>query len=741
MARKAGAAAGLPTMERDEIEALARGLHAEPFARLGRHPFDGSTIIRCFVPGAEAMEVCTRAGITPLATLKRIHDAGLFEGVVAPSKARGGYRIRVTAHGHSWFYDDPYQYGPTIGDLDLHLLAEGTHERVFTVLGAHVGEHEGASGTRFAVWAPGASRVALVGDFNHWNAAQHVMRSRGASGVWELFVPGIGDGAHYKFCIFDGGGKQLPLKADPFAFGTEYRPNTASVVRALDGYAWADGGWMASRGARQNIHAPMSIYEVHLGSWMRTWDAHNPFMGYGELAEKLIPYVKDMGFTHIELMPVTEHPFDGSWGYQPVGLYSPTRRFGTPAEFKAFIDACHEAEIGVILDWVPGHFPADDHGLVKFDGTHLFEHADPRKGYHPDWNTLIFNFGRREVANYLISNAHFWLEEYHLDGLRVDAVASMLYLDYSRKDGEWIPNEHGGNENYEAIALLRGMNERAYGLNDGIITVAEESTAFPKVSAPVYDGGLGFGFKWNMGWMNDTLDYMSHEPVHRKHHHHQLTFGIQYAFSENYILPLSHDEVVHGKGSLIGRMPGDRWQKFANLRAYFGFMWTHPGKKLLFMGGEFAQEREWDADSSLDWHLLEDADHKNVQALVRDLNRLYRDTPALYRKDCEADGFQWIDGGASQDNIISFLRRGADNRPCLVVCNFSPVVRHGYRIGFPYRGFWAEKLNTDSHFYGGSDVGNGGGVQADAVPWHIQPYSAMITVPPLATVVFQYSPK
>ncbi|WP_020401409.1 1,4-alpha-glucan branching protein GlgB [Kordiimonas gwangyangensis] len=741
MARKADAATMSPTLNQDELEALARGRHAEPFACLGRHPYEGGTIIRSFVPGAETMEVCTRSGSTSLVKLRRIHDAGIFEGQLAPSKAKGGYRLKVGAHGNSWFYDDPYQYGPTVGDLDLHLLSEGTHERVFTCLGAHVCEHEGIAGTRFAVWAPGASRVALVGDFNHWNSAQHVMRCRGASGVWELFIPGIGDGAHYKFCIFDGGGKQLPLKADPFAFGTEYRPNTASVVRALDGYGWNDSGWMADRGARQNIHAPMSIYEVHLGSWMRTWNAENPFMGYAELAERLIPYVKDMGFTHIELMPVTEHPFDGSWGYQPVGLYSPTRRFGTPKEFKAFIDACHKAEIGVILDWVPGHFPADDHGLVKFDGTHLFEHADPRKGFHPDWNTLIFNFGRREVANYLISNAHFWLEEYHLDGLRVDAVASMLYLDYSRKEGEWIPNEHGGNENYDAIAMLRGMNERAYGLNDGIITVAEESTAFPKISTPVYDGGLGFGFKWNMGWMNDTLDYMSHEPVHRKHHHHQLTFGIQYAFSENYILPLSHDEVVHGKGSLIGRMPGDRWQKFANLRAYFGFMWTHPGKKLLFMGGEFAQEREWDADSSLDWHLLENADHKNIQNLVRDLNRLYRDTPALHRKDCEPDGFQWVDGGASQDNIISFLRKGGVNRPCLVVCNFSPVVRHSYRVGFPYRGFWAEKLNTDSHFYGGSDVGNGGGVEAESVPWHIQPYSALITVPPLATVVFQYSPR
>ncbi|WP_262689681.1 1,4-alpha-glucan branching protein GlgB [Kordiimonas aestuarii] len=729
------------SMKAEELDALAKGCHGDPFACLGRHPAEGTTVVRTFIPGAERVEVCTRKGTTPLCTMKLIHAAGVFEVYLAPSKAKSGYRLKASAGDHSWFYDDPYQYGPTIGDLDLHLLSEGSHERVYRCLGAHVCEHEGVPGTRFAVWAPSALRVTLVGDFNHWNSAQHVMRSRGASGVWELFVPGVGDGAHYKYCIFSSSGQQLPLKADPFAFGTEYRPNTASVVRSIENYAWRDSRWMADRGTRQHRAAPISIYEVHLGSWMRTREDVFPYLSYKELAERLIPYVKDMGFTHIELMPVTEHPFDGSWGYQPVGLYSPTRRFGTPAEFKAFVDACHQAGIGVLLDWVPGHFPADDHGLVKFDGTHLFEHADPRKGFHPDWNTLIFNFGRREVANYLVSNAHFWLEEYHLDGLRVDAVASMLYLDYSRKEGEWLPNEHGGNENCEAIAMLRAMNERAYGLNGGIITVAEESTAYPKVSAPTYDGGLGFGFKWNMGWMNDTLDYMSREPVHRRHHHHQLTFGIQYAFSENYVLPLSHDEVVHGKGSLIGRMPGDRWQKFANLRAYYGFMWAHPGKKLLFMGGEFAQEREWDADSSLDWHLLENADHKKVQTLVRDLNRLYRDTPALHRKDCDADGFQWIDGGASQDNIISFVRRGGVNRPCLVVCNFSPVVREGYRLGMPYGGFWAEKLNTDSHFYGGSDVGNGGGVEAKSVPWHIQPYSALITVPPLSTVIFQYSPR
>ena len=729
-------------MDNSEIQALVEGRHGDPFARLGRHVDGKTTVVRSYCPGAEKLEVYTLSGQNPVGTLTRIHDAGLFEGALAPSKAKRGYRLKAYRGEHSWFYDDAYRFGPVLGDLDLHLLSEGTHERAFDCLGAHVCSHEGVEGTLFAVWAPSAKRVALVGDFNHWNSAQHVMRTRGASGIWELFVPGIGDGAHYKFCVFNAAGRQLPLKADPFAFGTEYRPNTASVVRKLDGYQWRDESWIATRAEKQNREAPISTYEVHLGSWMRTWDDHNPFMGYAELAERLIPYVKDMGFTHIELLPITEHPFDGSWGYQPVGLYSPSRRFGTPTEFKGFVDACHGAGIGVILDWVPGHFPADDHGLVNFDGTHLYEHADPRKGFHPDWNTLIFNFGRVEVANYLISNAHFWLNEYHLDGLRVDAVASMLYLDYSRKDGEWLPNEHGGNENLEAIAMLQAMNRRAYALNFGIITVAEESTAYPKVSAPTYDGGLGFGFKWNMGWMNDTLDYMSRDPMHRKHHHHQLTFGIQYAFSENYVLPLSHDEVVHGKGSLIGRMPGDRWQKFANLRAYFGFMWGHPGKKLLFMGGEFAQEREWNADASLDWHLLENADHKNIQSLVRDLNRFYRETPALHRRDCDRDGFEWIDGGGSEDNVLSFLRWGGPGtKAVLVLCNFSPVVRHGYRVGMPYRGFWAERLNTDSHFYGGSDVGNGGGVTAEPVPWHIQPYSAMVTLPPLATVFLQYAPR
>lgn len=723
-----------------EAAALGAGMHPDPFAVLGRHPFGKTTIIRAVVPGANRVDILTQKGVKPIGQLKQIDTSGVFEGVLAPTKAKTGYRLQAHNGVHTWVFDDPYRFMPTLGDMDLHLLSEGSHQRAFTCFGAHVMEHQGVWGTRFAVWAPSAKRVALVGEFNHWNTSQHVMRHRGASGIWELFVPGVDDGIHYKFCVFDQADKQLPLKADPYAFGAEYRPNTASVVRRLDTHNWADQEWMAGRGGHQHRAAPMSIYEVHLGSWMRSGDDENPFLSYDELAQKLIPYVKGLGFSHIELMPITEYPFDGSWGYQPVGLYAPTRRFGSPTDFKAFVDACHGAGLAVILDWVPGHFPADDHGLAQFDGTHLYEHADPRKGFHPDWNTLIFNFGRREVANYLISNAHFWLEEYHLDGLRVDAVASMLYLDYSREDGEWLANEHGGNQNYEAIAMLRHMNERAYALNDGIITVAEESTAWPGVSTPTSSGGLGFGFKWNMGWMNDTLEYISRDPVHRKHHHHQMTFGINYAFSENYVLPLSHDEVVHGKGSLLDRMPGDRWQKFANLRAYFAFMWTHPGKKLLFMGGEFAQAREWNADQSLDWYLLDDPDHKNIQTLARDLNGLYFGNPALYQRDCEASGFEWIDGGAAHDNIISFLRWGENgSRPCLVVCNFSPTPRHNYRVGVPYGGFWRELINTDSHFYGGSGVGNHGGRNADPAPAHVKPYSLDLTIPPLATMVFVHT--
>ncbi len=730
------------TLDAQEIEALATGMHGDPFARLGRHVHADSTIIRTLAPGASKVEVYTPKGKKPVALLAKIHDSGLFEGQLAASKAKSGYRLRATDDENSWDYVDPYCFGPLLSDLEVHLLSEGTHERAFQCFGAHVHTVDGVLGVRFAVWAPNASRVAVVGEFNHWNNSQHVMRNRGSSGVWEIFIPGVEDAAHYKYCVFDAGGLQLPLKADPYAFGAEYRPNTASVVRKMGDYEWSDAGWISERGTRQHRAAPISMYEVHLGSWQRTGENDELFLDYAELADRLIPYVKELGFTHIELLPITEHPFDGSWGYQPVGLYAPTRRFGTPKDFKAFVDACHKAELSVILDWVPGHFPSDEHGLAHFDGTHLYEHADRRRGFHPDWNTLIFNFGRREVQNYLVSNAHFWLEEYHLDGLRVDAVASMLYLDYSRKEGEWLPNEHGGNQNYEAIGMMQRMNERAYALNDGIITIAEESTAWPGVSSPTSSGGLGFGFKWNMGWMNDTLDYMSKEPVHRKHHHHQMTFGIDYAFSENYVLPLSHDEVVHGKGSLLDRMPGDRWQKFANLRAYYGFMWTHPGKKLLFMGGEFAQESEWNADQSLDWHLMDDPDHRNIHTLIKDLNSLYRRTPALFERDCEASGFEWVDGGASEDNILSFMRWGeGGSKPCLVVCNFSPVPREGYRIGVPYGGFWREVMNTDSHFYGGSGVGNHGGMEAENIPWHIKPYSLMMTIPPLATIVFTHQPE
>ncbi|RZV41200.1 MAG: 1,4-alpha-glucan branching protein GlgB, partial [Acidimicrobiales bacterium] len=638
----------------------------------------------------------------------------------------------------------PYQFLPSIGDLDLYLLSEGRHAHAFHVMGAHIMEQAGVKGVRFAVWAPNARSVCISADFNLWNSTTHPMRTRGGSGIWELFIPGVVDGQAYKFVLRDQDGALLPYKCDPFGFGAELRPNSASVVRDLSTYKWADNKWLKKRYQHQNREAPISIYECHLGSWRKP-DAHG-FLTYAEFIDQLIPYVKDLGFTHIELLPITEHPFDGSWGYQPIGMFAPTSRFGTPTEFKAFVDACHKAGIGVILDWVPGHFPSDEHGLMQFDGTHLYEHADPRKGFHPDWNTLIFNFGRREVVNYLVSNARFWLEEYHLDGLRVDAVASMLYLDYSREADAWVPNEDGGNQNWDAVKFLQSMNADAYaelnGIPGGIFTIAEESTAWPGVTAPTNHNGLGFGFKWNMGWMNDTLEYMSEDPINRSHHHHKMTFGIDYAFSENYILPLSHDEVVHGKGSLLDRMPGDRWQKHANLRAYFGFMWSHPGKKLLFMGCEFAQSEEWKAAQSLDWHLLEYPEHKNTQSLIRDLNGVYADTPALYEQDCESAGFEWVDGGAQADNVLSFLRWDKHRKaPALVVCNFSPIPRAPYRIGVPFAGHWQEKLNTDSALYGGSGKGNLGGLDAESHGSHGHAQSLSMTLPPLSTLIFQYNPK
>ncbi|MDB2438889.1 1,4-alpha-glucan branching protein GlgB [Hellea sp.] len=728
-------------MEQPEINRLISGTHADPFSRLGLHDDGQQSVIRTFAPHAETVEVFTPRAKKAVAELTRIHDAGLFEGALPTSKIKSGYQLQAKYGETSHRFDDPYRFLPSLGDLDLYLLSEGSHVHAYRMLGAHIMEQDGVQGTRFTLWAPNAAGVCVAGDFNHWSTVKNPMRSRGGSGIWELFMPDVKDGTAYKYAIRDAGGQMQPLKADPFGFGSEMRPKSASVVRDLSAYKWRDKKWLKTRHERHHRAAPMSVYEVHLGSWQQHEDGS--FLTYAELADRLIPYVKELGFTHIELMPITEHPFDGSWGYQPIGLYAPTARFGTADDFKAFVDAFHKAEIGIILDWVPGHFPSDKHGLAKFDGSHLYEHADVRKGFHPDWNTLIFNFGRREVVNYLVANARFWLEEYHLDGLRVDAVASMLYLDYSREADEWIPNPDGSNQNWEAVKFLQSMNADAYSAGEamggGVFTVAEESTAWPGVTAPTDHDGLGFGFKWNMGWMNDTLEYMGEDPVNRSHHHHKMTFGIDYAFSENYVLPLSHDEVVHGKGSLLDRMPGDRWQKHANLRSYFGFMWGHPGKKLLFMGCEFAQSQEWKADYSLDWHLLQYPEHKNTQTLIGDLNRMYSGIPALYEQDCERAGFEWVDGGAQADNVLSFLRWDkARKAPVLVVCNFSPVARTPYRIGVPLAGRWDERLNTDSELYGGSGAGNLGGMSSEPIASHGQAHSLSMILPPLSALFFHY---
>lgn len=623
-----------------------------------------------------------------------------------------------------------------LGELDHHLLAEGRHFHLHQALGAHVVKRGDVEGVRFAVWAPNAMRVSVVGDFNGWDSNAHILRKHAGSGVFQVFVPGIGAGALYKYEIQGLDGTVLPQKADPLARAQEMPPRTASMVVGNTDFPWTDRDWHARAKTQDPRRVPVSIYEVHLGSWMR--DAAGGFLSYRDLADRLIPYVKDMGFTHIELMPIAEHPFYGSWGYQPLGLFAPTCRYGAPDDLRAFIDRAHAEGIGVHLDWVVSHFPEDVHGLKEFDGTALYEHADPRQSRQQEWNTLIYNYGRTEVANFLVSNALYWLDEFHMDGLRMDAVASVLYLDYAKQPGEWVPNIHGGRENLEAVSFLREMNEAVYGHCPGAVTVAEESTSWPMVSRPVYLGGLGFGFKWNMGWMNDTLRYMGHEPIHRKYHHNNLTFGLTYAFSENFVLPLSHDEMVYGKKSLLGKMPGDRWQRFANLRVYLAFFFTHPGKKLLFMGAEFGQEREWNHESSLDWHLLENRDHKGVQSLVRDLNGLYRGVPALHERDCEEGGFRWINADDQDNNVYSYMRIGADPaRFVVVVCNFSPVVHHGYRIGVARAGQYREILNTDSEHYGGSNVGNGGVVTATSVSANGQPASLTLTLPPLAAVVFQ----
>jgi 1,4-alpha-glucan branching enzyme len=707
-------------------------LGADPHRILGAHEADdGGVVVRTYRPEARAVRI-QPAGIE--AKLK--DPGGLWEALLPQAKLPLEYELEVEyADGKTFTVHDPYAFLPTLGDVDLQLLQEGQLEQLYEKLGAHVREIGGVAGTAFAVWAPNARSVSVVGDFNSWDGRLHPMRSLGSSGIWELFIPGIEEGAKYKFEIRTQDGK-LRIKADPLAFAAEVPPANASIVHRSK-HEWSDATWLERRAQSDALREPMSIYEVHLGSWRRNPLEGERSLSYLELADELSAYVTDLGFTHVELMPIMEHPFGGSWGYQVTGYFAPTSRFGTPDDFRCFVDRLHRNGIGVLLDWVPAHFPRDDWALALFDGTHLYEHADPRRGAHPDWGTLIFNLSRDEVRNFLLANGLYWLKEHHIDGLRVDAVASMLYLDYSRKEGEWAPNEYGGRENLEAVEFLKRMNEIVYTREPGVTTAAEESTAWPGVSRPTYLGGLGFGFKWNMGWMHDTLAYFQKDPVHRRFHHHTLTFSLVYAFSENFVLPLSHDEVVHGKRSLLDKMPGDRWQKFANLRSLYAYMWAHPGKKLLFMGGELAEWEEWNYDGSLHWNLLEYPEHQGVQSLVRDLNNAYRSNPALYEVDFDSSGFRWLEPNDAANNVLAFARLDAKGeRPVVCVLNMSPVPRYDYRVGMPACCRWQELVNTDSAYYGGSGVGNLGGVEAEAVPWHDQPFSALLTLPPLGAVWF-----
>ncbi|WP_208449448.1 1,4-alpha-glucan branching protein GlgB [Paraburkholderia phenazinium] len=713
------------------VAALMSGDHDDPFAVLGMHARDGALVVSVLLPGARTVTVLDRANTRQPVKLECIDGSDLFTGVVAHDMYPFAYRLRVDWGSHEQELEDAYRFPLVLGEMDVWLLAEGTHHRPYEKLGAHPREIGGVAGVCFAVWAPNAKRVSVVGSFNNWDGRRHVMRSRRECGVWEIFVPHAAVGDLYKFEIRTQGGELL-LKADPFAFSAQMRPETASAVHGLMPLCPGD----ASRRAANSLGAPVSIYEVHLGSWRRVTEQGNRWLSYREMAEQLIPYVRDMGFTHVELLPVNEHPFDGSWGYQSTGLYAPTSRFGTPDDFRHFVDTAHANGIGVLLDWVPGHFPTDAHGLVQFDGTCLYEHVDPREGFHQDWNTLIFNYGRKEVSNYLVGNALYWIERYGVDGLRVDAVASMLYRDYSRREGQWIPNQFGGRENLEAIGFLQRMNQIVCVERAEAVTMAEESTSFPNVSRPLEMNGLGFHYKWNLGWMNDTLRYLCEDPINRKHNHEKMTFGPMYAFSENFVLPLSHDEVVHGKGSILARMPGDEWQRFATLRAYYGFMWGHPGKKLLFMGCEFGQAREWDADHSLDWHLLEHAPHRGVQRLVRDLNAVLRHDPALHQVDFNSRGFAWITHDDRENSVFAFVRRADDGDFVLVICNFTPVPRHDYRIGVPEQGSYREMINTDAGIYWGSGVVNSD-LQTEAIASHGHACSLNLVVPPLATIMLK----
>ena len=713
------------------VAALLEGRHGDAFGVLGRQRDGGRTLLRTLQPGASAVEALWPDG--SVQPLQRIADAGLFAAPLSGPHAAAPYRLRVHWPDAVQELADPYAFGPQLEEDALARISAGRELALADHLGANPIEVEGVAGTRFAVWAPQASWVGVVGDFNQWDVRRHPMRLRHGAGVWEIFVPGVGPGDRYKFALRDAHGHLLPFKADPVARQAELPPATASVVAHPLRHAWTDQAWMASRGARQSARSPLGIYEVHAASWMH--DAAGQPLDWDALGDRLLPYVADMGFTHLELLPVTEHPFSGSWGYQPLGLFAPTARHGSPAQFARFVDRCHGEGIGVVLDWVPAHFPTDAHGLARFDGSALYEHADPREGFHHDWNTLIYNHGRNEVRGFLIASALEWLRRFHVDALRVDAVASMLYRDYSRRPGEWVPNVHGGRENYESIAFLKDLNEAVHAHAPGAVTMAEESTAWPGVTAPVAQGGLGFDYKWNMGWMHDTLQYFARDPVHRRFHHDALTFGLLYAFSERFILPLSHDEVVHGKRSLLGRMPGDDWQRFANLRACFAFMWAHPGKKLLFMGGELAQPGEWNHQQALPWDLLDQPAHRGVQRLVRDLNRLHRDVPALHEGDAEAAAFSWQVGDDRAQSVYAWLRR--DGLPLLAVANLTPLPRQGYRIGVPCGGHWHERLNTDATAYGGSGMGNGGGVRAEAIACHGEAWSVDLVLPPLAVLLLE----
>jgi len=719
----------------DDINRIIHSDHWDPYTVLGMHELDTKLIIRAFLPRAVKAWVVDVSGKEEF-PMERIADEGFYVCEIS-GKKWFSYRLKLeNREGHSWEIIDPYGLPPVISDFDMHLFSEGNNHRAYEILGAHLMEHGGLPGVHFAVWAPNAKRVSVVGNFNHWDGRENPMRTRGNCGIWETFIPGLVQGEIYKYEI-KGQSGQLLQKADPYGFAAELRPKTGSVVWDVNSYTWSkeDAVWLAERDEQDTFQGPVSIYEVHLGSWMRTED--NTFLSYPDLADKLAAYVIRLGFTHVELLPVSEHPLDASWGYQVTGYFAPTSRFGSPDDFKAFVEVMHQNGIGVIIDWVPAHFPVDAHGLAGFDGTALYEHSDPRKGFHQDWQTLIFNYGRNEVRNFLISNALFWLDKYHIDGLRVDAVASMLYLDYARNEGEWIPNEYGGNENLEAVSFIKQLNEVLFSYHRGILTIAEESTSWPAVSRPTYLGGLGFNLKWNMGWMNDFLEYVEKEPIYRKYHHNNLTFALIYAFHENFTLVISHDEVVHGKESLISKMPGDDWQKFANVRLAVGYMYAHPGKKLLFQGCEFGQWGEWNFNQSIDWHLTQWEPHSQLQRFIEDLNKLYRNYPALYELDFEPHGFEWIDFHDWEGSIVSFIRRGRNPEDVVVaVCNFTPVVRHSYRIGVPLHTDWEEVLNSDAAIYGGGNIGNMGGYWSDELSWQGQPCSICLTLPPLTVMIF-----